>query len=173
MRLQPISLLFTDMHRSVVNAQDASKKMDKRMAKSTSFPQDSAGRMIFKAPPKRKADDEDMEDSTNAYLDAIKGEDGFSRDAKGRVKANKSRKRDREGSDDRWVDEIEGKLSLAPAEPAAKKRKAGKQQIGAEFKAKVRSPCLFFACKLILSSSCSALAVMLRRMASRRTRMFR
>lgn len=48
------------------------------------------------------SDDQKMGDSTNAYLEAINGDDSYRKDASGRVKFNKKRSR-QEADDDRFV----------------------------------------------------------------------
>lgn len=102
------------------------------------FEKDASGRMVI-----NEDGDEDGEgggESTNAYLEAIAGEDGFHRTTKGGLKSNKGRKRSRqEEDDDRWVDEIEGKMRLDDGESSGKKKKAKKQQIGSEVRCVSRS----------------------------------
>lgn len=81
-------------------------------------------------------------DSTNAYLEAIRGEDGFRRDARGNVKLNKSTKRTRARlEEDELVEDVKDRLAdLGVAKPgqarAKKAKKAGKEAIGQEFRAK-------------------------------------
>lgn len=82
--------------------------------------------------------DQDMGTSTNAYLEAINGDDSFRKDASGRVKFNKKRSR-QEVDDDKWVQEVEGKLTMGPSgaqQPNKKKKRDAKPALGAEFKAK-------------------------------------
>lgn len=90
-----------------------------------------------------------------AYLEAMRGEDGHTRDAKGRTKFNKTqgkRARGDEGGDD-MVEGIE-KLEVGGAGGAGGKNKKAKREvvkIGAEFKAKVRS---FLLCRVLFSCLC-------------------
>ena len=87
-------------------------------------------------------------DSTNAYLEAIRGEDGFHRDARGRVKMNKSTKRVRaQLEEDELLEDVKDRLAdlgmqrgggadgrAAPKQP--KRQKKQKESIGQDFKAK-------------------------------------
>lgn len=77
----------------------------------------------------------DIHESTNAYLEAIRGEDGFRRDGRGKMKANKAGKGDMEenemmmGGDDGMVMDNKRNKRKKTSQPAAK--------LGSEFKAKV------------------------------------
>jgi ribosomal RNA-processing protein 12 len=84
---------------------------------------------------KRKATDADA-DATAAYLEAIEGEDGFYRDAKGRLRVNKKRTRPTKEGDE--VAERLEDLDVGARPAKKKKARAEPERIGAEFKAKVR-----------------------------------
>lgn len=78
-------------------------------------------------------------DSMGAYLEAMRGEDGHTRDAKGKVRFNKTQgKRGRGGEeeDEGLVTEGLKELEVAPGRNK-KKLKRETVKIGAEFKAKV------------------------------------
>lgn len=87
-------------------------------------------------------------DSTNAYLEAISGEDGHTRDAKGRIKFNKPSKRTRaQLEEDELVETVKDRLAdlgmaredggVDGARPKKQpKKKQPKERIGAEFRAK-------------------------------------
>lgn len=80
-------------------------------------------------------------DSMGAYLEAMRGEDGHTRDAKGKVRFNKTQgKRGRGGEeeDEGLVTEGLKELEVAPGRNK-KKLKRETVKIGAEFKAKVSS----------------------------------
>lgn len=68
-----------------------------KQRKAAQFEKDASGRMIVN---EEEGGHEDGAESTNAYLEAVAGEDGFHRTAKGAVKANKGRKRSRQEEDD-------------------------------------------------------------------------
>ena len=78
----------------------------------------------------------DFDNATNAYLEAIEGEDGHRRTVHGKTKFNKSSKRLRE--DEGEMNEVGDRLlSLdVGTSKAAKKRKREPTSIGSEFKAK-------------------------------------
>ena len=79
-------------------------------------------------------------DSMNAYLEAISGEDGFRRDAKGNVKFNKPTKRARaQLEEDELLEDVKDRLAdlgVAKAGERPKKQKKTKESIGGEFKAR-------------------------------------
>ncbi|POW03350.1 hypothetical protein PSTT_11150 [Puccinia striiformis] len=100
-------------------------------------------------PVKLKAGNVNKNDSTNAFLEAIHGDDGFRRDARGNVKANKKRKQDQSNDNDNDDDDDDQIIQEAVqgfhiADPAApndqnskkKKVKRVKEKLGSEFKAK-------------------------------------
>ncbi|KNE92411.1 hypothetical protein PSTG_14188 [Puccinia striiformis f. sp. tritici PST-78] len=111
------------------------------------------GKMIIdddeEDPVKLKAGNVNKNDSTNAFLEAIHGDDGFRRDARGNVKANKKRKQDQSNDNDNDDDDDDQIIQEAVqgfhiADPAApndqnskkKKVKRVKEKLGSEFKAK-------------------------------------
>jgi len=86
-----------------------------------------------------KMDADDVDSGMGAYLEAMRGEDGHTRDSKGRIKFNKGGKRGRmdEQDDGEDVPVTEGLKELEVG--GNKKRKTKKEtiQVGQEFKAKV------------------------------------
>jgi hypothetical protein len=127
-------------------------------------------------------------DSTNAYLEAIEGEDGFTRDARGKVKFNKKSlgKRGRDAAEEGGDAEVGGggdgadlagdmaDLEVKGGQAGGKgKKKQKREKLGGEFRAKVRAaaggvpnrdPVLTW---LFLSCPHSALEVTSRRTACR------
>jgi ribosomal RNA-processing protein 12 len=78
------------------------------------------------------------QDSMGAYLEAMRGDDGHTRDAKGKARFNKS-----QGKRGRGEDEEEVQESLDPLRNTGRREKKAKKEtvkIGAEFKAKVSCP---------------------------------
>lgn len=110
------------------------------------FKTDEDGRMhISEDVPKSKskATEEDEDSPMGAYLEAMRGEDGHSRNAKGNVRFNKTQgKRHRGDVDDDNGDVTAGLIELDVGGGKKKKMKKESVKIGAEFKAKV-SPFLF------------------------------
>lgn len=109
------------------------------------FKTDSSGRMRI-----NEDSDSDTEaaardgaiSSMGAYLEAMRGEDGHTRDSKGKAKFNKTQgKRARgDGGEDEDVPVTEGLKELDIEKGKRnKKQKRETVQIGGEFKAKVRS----------------------------------
>ncbi|GAA6023468.1 hypothetical protein JCM11491_000587 [Sporobolomyces phaffii] len=93
----------------------------------------------------RSMDADDVDSGMGAYLEAMRGEDGHTRDSKGRIKFNKAGKRARfddaadKDDNDRDVPVTEGLKELDVASGGNnKKRKTKKDtvQVGGEFKAK-------------------------------------
>lgn len=82
--------------------------------------------------------------STNAYLEAINGEDSFKRDSKGNIKFNKKRKQSHLNHDND-EDFIQEAVSSFHIDNNAKEKKVKKvkEQLGSEFKAKVSLFSLF------------------------------
>jgi hypothetical protein len=91
--------------------------------------------------------------STNAFLEAIHGADGFRRDARGAMKPNKKRKQDPsldhddeeedEDDDEQKIQEAVQGFHIGERDSAANKKKKVKrvkERLGAEFKAKVCAP---------------------------------
>lgn len=74
-----------------------------------------------------------------AYLEAMRGEDGHSRDAKGKARFNKTQgKRGRDDGEEMEVEEKVGPSGGAAGGRREKKARKEVVKIGAEFKAKVR-----------------------------------
>jgi len=140
----------------------ASKKESKKPLDSH-FKTDSSGRLEFNesdsddnapGPSSRrqkgasKMDADDVDSGMGAYLEAMRGEDGHTRDSKGRIKFNKGGKRGRvdEQDDGEDVPVTEGLKELEVG-GGNKKRKTKKEtvQVGQEFKAKVSRPLLLYS----------------------------
>lgn len=100
---------------------------------------------------KKKAVDED-ESPMGAYLEAMRGEDGHTRDAKGRVRFNKTQGKRAAGNmeeDETAVTEGIKELEVGGRRPKKVKRETVK--IGAEFKAKVSAVVLVLCGLLALT----------------------
>jgi ribosomal RNA-processing protein 12 len=81
--------------------------------------------------------------SMGAYLEAMRGEDGHTRDSKGKARFNKTQgKRGRGDVDEEDVAVTEGLKELDVGGGRRKKVKRETVRVGAEFKAKVRTPFL-------------------------------
>ena len=79
-------------------------------------------------------------DSMGAYLEAMRGEDGHTRDAKGKARFNKTQgKRGRGDVEDDETSVTAGIQQLDVGGRRNKKVKKESVKVGAEFKAKVRS----------------------------------
>lgn len=147
---EPLDLLDEKMvgRISRVNPASDQARRTKREMQSVKVRTDSrSGKLVFHDEDGDGGDapghnDAEM-DSTNAYLEAIRGEDGFHMNARGQVKVNKSTKRSRaQLEEDELVENVKDKLEglgmpkeggQRPKKPA---RKKVKESTGQEFKAK-------------------------------------
>lgn len=94
----PMNLLdHTQLSRVMVKQP---RKAKAKVQESDDVQIDAKGRLIVK--DDKQNVDSDLGASTNAYLEAIRGEDGFNRDSRGNLRANKAQKRGRDeiGEDD-------------------------------------------------------------------------
>ncbi|GAA5939156.1 mRNA-binding protein RRP12 [Sporobolomyces koalae] len=148
-----LDLLDDRMMSRISAARPAPSKKQPRKALESHFKTDASGRLEFNesddesdrraAVSSRSAaarmDADDVDSGMGAYLEAMRGEDGHTRDAKGRIKFNKGGKRGRfdEADDGEDVPVTEGLKELEVA-GNNKKRKTKKEtvQVGGEFKAK-------------------------------------
>lgn len=130
------------------------KRVEKRKEElkkiGSQFKRDSkTGKMLIDEDSDEESDEEqrrtrDINRTTNAYLEAINGEDGFKRDAKGNIKFNKKKRKSTDLVDDDDQDSIQEAVQgfhlddgLDQAERNKKKKvKRVKEKLGAEFKAK-------------------------------------
>ncbi|GAA5994053.1 hypothetical protein JCM5350_004661 [Sporobolomyces pararoseus] len=144
-----LDLLDDRMMSRISAARPAPTKQQPRKALDSHFQTDASGRLEFnesddeddRAPGpsrQRKTDADDVDSGMGAYLEAMRGEDGHTRDSKGRIKFNKGGKRSRmdEVDDGEDVPVTEGLKELEVG--GSKKRKTKKEtvQVGGEFKAK-------------------------------------
>ena len=147
---EPLDLLDEKMvgRISRVNPAIDQARRNKRETQASRVKTDSrSGKLVF-----NEDDDDDRNegqqgdaemDSTNAYLEAIRGEDGFHMNARGQVKVNKSTKRSRaQLEEDELVETVKDKLEGLgmPKEggqrPKKQPKKKVKESIGQDFKAK-------------------------------------
>jgi hypothetical protein len=157
---------------------------DRRREKDAErFKTDKSGRMVIDGEDGDGSDGDGglaaaAGDSTNAYLEAVQGEDGFTLDARGKAKFNKAKgslgKRGREDDDDGEVVPVGQMADLNVKQGRKQKQKKETVKLGGEFKAKVR---MFVASSLVFSYlwrflSCSALEETSRRMACLPMRIF-
>lgn len=146
---EPLDLLDEKMvgRISRVNPAVDLARRNKRESQTAKVRTDSrSGKLVFSDDDDGldEADGNDQEmDSTNAYLEAIRGEDGFHMNARGQVKVNKSTKRSRaQLEEDELVENVKDKLEGLgmPKEggqrPKKQPKKKVKESIGQEFKAK-------------------------------------
>lgn len=97
-----------DLMGDVTTMKGAAINGTKRPLPSSYFKTDRAGKMIVDEDDdsdRASGGDKEMGDSTNAYLEAINGDDSYRKDAQGRVKFNKKRSR-QEADDDRLVSSL-------------------------------------------------------------------
>lgn len=122
---------------------EEARRAKREEASSSRFKTDSRGKFIFNDEDGEgglSADegDEDGMDATGAYLEAIRGEDGFQRTQAGKIKFNKPTKRGRaQMEEDELVADVKDRLEgLGMLKDKTKKQKKTKENIGAEFRAK-------------------------------------
>jgi hypothetical protein len=160
-------------------ARPATAKAEKRKPLDSHFKKDESGRI--------RVEDSDSDSDAGpsaagpsrggmgAYVEAMEGEDGHSRDAKGRIRFNKTQgKRSRDRVDDDGEADVPVTEGLKELEikKRFKKQKKETVHVGNEFKAKVRfatSPWRLFATDPT-TGSCSALEATSRRTVCSRTR---
>lgn len=128
-----------------------------RKSLASHFKTDDSGRMQIDDEPSSSSKGAQVEggEGMGAYLEAMRGEDGHTRDAKGKTKFNKTQGKRARG-DDEFGGEgsvVEGlkELEVGGGAAGARKKKVKREsvKIGAEFKAKVRcSPCFHFLLRL-------------------------
>ena len=107
----------------------------------THFKTDASGRMHITEEVDSTANDREEDGDMGAYLEAMRGEDGHTRDAKGKARFNKTQGKRARGNDDEDVAMTEGLKELDVRGGGGGKSKKVKREtvkIGAEFKAKVR-----------------------------------
>lgn len=147
---EPLDLLDEKMLGRISRANPAAEqaKRTKRESQSANVKTDSrSGKLVFNDEDDDEQDgvghDDAEMDSTNAYLEAIRGEDGFHMNARGQVKINKSTKRSRaQLEEDELVENVKDKLEglgmlrEGGQRPKKQPKKKVKESIGQEFKAK-------------------------------------
>ncbi|KAI5475813.1 ribosomal rna-processing protein 12 [Pseudohyphozyma bogoriensis] len=128
--------LLDDRMMSRISAARPAPAAAARKPLASHFKTDETGRMKI-------AEDESDEDvgttaeAMGAYLEAMRGEDGHTRDAKGRAKFNKTQgKRSRADEDEEDVPVTEGLKELEVSGKRNKKFKKDSVRVGGDFKAK-------------------------------------
>ncbi|KAG0147710.1 hypothetical protein CROQUDRAFT_42441 [Cronartium quercuum f. sp. fusiforme G11] len=135
-------LAKVEQRREALAAQAAKYKRDsdtgKMMIDDEEEDENKKNSKKFSSKNKAGAEEDELS-GMNAYLEAVYGEDGQTRDERGRVKFNKptkaAAKRSREALEEETLKELEGLEVSSSKEPKKKARKA-KEKLGAEFKAK-------------------------------------
>ncbi|GAA5821706.1 hypothetical protein JCM10212_004200 [Sporobolomyces blumeae] len=143
-----LDLLDDRMMSRISAARPASSKAQPRKALDSHFKTDAAsGRLRFneddsddEAAPgpsrSRPVDADDVDSGMGAYLEAMRGEDGHTRDAKGRIKFNKGKRGIDDADDGEDVPVTEGLKELEVGGNKKRRTKKETVQVGGEFKAK-------------------------------------